>query len=630
MMKNRFLSLLFSLAPMALAAQDYAVATIPEPLKRGVHTVVREDDTWFEVRSLDKATIRFHRVVTILDERGKDELFFYRSTDKFNQFDDATIKVFDATGKKLRSYDLSDFTKTTNPSDLVPDGKIYYLSIPVAGYPITVSFDYTIKKNGIYSYPDFMIQGPGESVEKTSFTAKVPAELDLRYKEMNIKLTPEIDNSDKKYISYTWKAAQMPVLKYEDGSGSIRNSYPWIALSPNRFELDGYPGDMTTWKNLGLWYNQLVKTDNTLSPAFRNEIVQMTAGATTDKEKARIIYEFLQKNFRYVSIQLGIGGLKPFAADFVHKKKYGDCKGLSNYMQACLSAVNIKSYSAWVWGNRLPNNIDPAFPKDAFNHQILCIPFAKDSVWLECTSNTNDFGILGSFTENRYALLLTEEGGILVKTPASAATENHYESFSSVQLNEDGSGKAAAKVNSTGEFRQEFIYAAMGKRDDQKNFIVKDLEFQQPDEFTFNFDKNKPGHPAEIGLQIEKIPDFTAGSKFFLNPRLYKIWSSPLPRTEMRKHEFYLSYPQVKKDTTVYQLPEGFVLETLPKGKSVSCDYGKFTTSYAWDADRRTITSIAELRVDAYRIPSAGFVAARNFFNEVLGEHNEKIVVKKL
>jgi transglutaminase-like putative cysteine protease len=630
MKKNCLIACIFLLCSARALAQDYAIARIPESLKKNVHAVVREENTLFDIRSTDKATLRVHRVVSVLNEAAREELFFMQSTDQFHSLSEVTIRVFDAAGKSLRSYERSDLSKLANPFELVPDGKVYYMNVPVPSYPVTVSYDYEVKMNGLYKYPDYRIQEPGQSVERSVFTVKVPTDLDLRYREMNVQLPPEIDGQDRKIKTYTWKVDQLTARSYEDGSGAAGNSFPWISLSPNRYELDGYPGDMTSWKNMGLWYNQLVKTDNTLSPQFRTEIQQLAASASSDKEKARLIYKYLQKNFRYVSIQLGIGGFKPFAADFVHKKKYGDCKGLSNYMQACLEAVNIKSYPVWVWGDELPNQIDPAFPRADFNHQILCIPFANDTTWLECTSSTNEFGVLGSFTENRYALLLTENGGVLLKTPSSRAPENRYDSYTVVPVTESGSGQAVVIVKPSGEFRQAFISMAMDKKDEQKNAIVKRLQFQHPDAFEFSFDKDNATSAVVLKLDIEKIPDFSAGNKLFLNPRIYRIWNDPLPKTENRQRDYYLPYPQVKNDTTVYVLANGFEPETLPKDKSLQCDYGSFKTSYRYDADKKAITSIAELQVNSFTIPSSGFVAARKFFNEVLAEYNEKIVVKRL
>ena len=115
-----------------------------------------------------------------------------------------------------------------------------------------------------------------------------------------------------------------------------------------------------------------------------------------------------------VSIQLAIGDFRTFPADFVHEKKYGDCKGLSNYMETCLKAIDIKNYSSGINEGQDKSAVAPSLPQDAFNHQVLCVPLVNDTVWLECTSNYNDFGHHGNFTENRHALLLTEQAGILV------------------------------------------------------------------------------------------------------------------------------------------------------------------------------------------------------------------------
>jgi len=390
--------------------------------------------------------------------------------------------------------------------------------------------------------------------------------------------------------------------------------------------MDGYQGDMSSWEKFGEWYGSLSKQSIDLTEERKKFFRSLVKDATTDKEKAAIIYRYLQQNFRYVSIQLGIGGFKPFQASFTDKTKYGDCKALSNYTQACLDAVGIKSYQALINAKYNKEPVDPSFPHNAFNHVILCVPMQHDSVWLECTSNTNEFGVLGSFTENRNALLITENGGRLVATPRSVAANNKFSTRCIIDLNEDGSGSAKVNLQTTGEYKRHFI--AGEKKDEQKKYIVNELGFIQPDDFVLT-EKDKVNAELQIELDFEKIPSFTAGNKMFLNPRIYKIWSANLPDASKRTQDFYFPHPFIKEDSTIYHLPAGYTIEALPEQKKIHFEYGDFKTQYSYNKEKNEILTVTRLELSNYHIQSAGYKNAKEFFDAVLAEYNTKIVIKK-
>ena len=159
---------------------------------------------------------------------------------------------------------------------------------------------------------------------------------------------------------------------------------------------------------------------------------------------------------------------------------------------------------------------------------------------------------------------------------------------------------------------------------------MNDLGFIQPDEFEIHYDKKNDQKLVEATMSMEKIPDFTAGSKMFLNPRIYKLWSYALPKAENRTQDFYFYHPLIKTDTTIYHLPDGYVVETLPKTKELKFEYGSYTTSYGFDEKQRSITTTARLVLNEYKIPVEKFTAAKKFFNDVLAEYAEKIVIKRL
>ncbi|MGO8056517.1 hypothetical protein, partial [Rhizobium leguminosarum] len=77
------------------------------------------------------------------------------------------------------------------------------------------------------------------------------------------------------------------------------------------------------WENFGRWQKTLISQTNKLPESNAGFYRNLVKDAKSEKEKVQILYKHLQENYRYVGIQLGIGGWKPFPADFTEKKKYG-------------------------------------------------------------------------------------------------------------------------------------------------------------------------------------------------------------------------------------------------------------------------------------------------------------------
>ncbi|MEO6837090.1 MAG: DUF3857 domain-containing protein [Ginsengibacter sp.] len=603
--------------------------TLPAKLTENANSVKREEKIDFEVTNIDEAKQTVHQVFTVLNAEGEDVLYFYKYSDKFRKLIDAEIKVYDSKGKELNKYKMKELNSQAAEGDgLVSDGKIYYFRVSAPSYPITVQYDYSLKFKGTLNYPDYRIESPEQSIEHSIFTVTVPSNIDIRYKDQNISIKPDVSVNGKNKV-YIWEVENLPPIEYEEGSVSYESNFPAILISPNQFSMDGNNGDMSTWKNFGKWISQLDEGSINLPDKTKAMLIEMVKNETNDREKIKKIYKYLQANCRYVSIQLGIGGFKTFDADFVDKKKYGDCKALTNYMQACLDAVGIVSYPALINAEYNKQPVDPDFPHNAFTHVILCVPNHKDTVWLECTSSVSDAGTLGSFTENRNAMLITPDGGVLVSTPKSKASENTFELTTNIKLKEDGSGISESVMKVSGEYKEDLIENLMSEnKDEQKKYLVNKLGFLQPDDFNLQSDRNNDSAKTTFEMEIEKIPSFTAGNKMFLSPRIYKLWNENLPSTDGRTKAFYFYHPFVKRDSTIYYLPANYTVENLPKPKNISFAYGFFKTNYVYDEKSNTVTSTAIIQLTQNVIPADKFAETSKFFNNVSKEYSEKIVIK--
>ncbi len=607
---------------------SYNLSAIPDSIKKNAEVIVQSESKIFTLQYIDEATLYVRKIYTVVNEDGKDALTFYVATSKFISLNDAEMKVYDANGRQLSRHKKKEMMTQAMGEGLVDDGYVTFYSVNTSNYPVTIDLEYEIKFKGTLIYPSYDILVPGRGVMQSSFVAKVPAFLDLRYKPRNTKLSPAIKD-DGKIKTYTWDVRNLAPIEYEESTVSAEHRYPSILLAPNKFKMDDYEGDMSSWKSFGMWYASLKKGIDVLPDNKKIFFRDMVSSAKNDREKIRIIYEYLQKNFRYVSIQLGIGGFKPFPATFTENKKYGDCKGLSNFMQAALDGVGIKSYQALI--NRQPNGlpIDVDFPHNGFNHVILYVPLKDDSVWLECTSNSLDFGTLDISTENKNALVITENGGKLIPTPSSKCHSNIFSAYSKILLHDDGSGDMETIFNSAGEYREMIDDILKEKKDEQKQSIVLGMNFKQPDDFEISRKDGESMHTALLKMSIEKVPEFTAGSKIFLAPRLYKIWSRKLPKAENRRLDFYFSFPFEKTDTTVYVLPEGFKVDVLPPAKEFKNEYASYASKSWYDESKRSVYSSVQIILKQHVIPAAKFAEAKKFFDDVLINDGQKIVVKK-
>lgn len=617
----------------SLRAQVNMLALVKanDSLGASAHSILQYQKTEFTVTNDDRAILKEKKIITVLDKQGDDELLFAEYSSAFVKLEEVTITTYSITGVPQKTYSKKDLYQRAMGGDLVNEGMYYYMRYQTDTYPATIEYEYTYKFKGIFYYPSFTAQYPGMAIRQAEQVITVPKQFNLRYKNQLTGIKPEVTEL-KDIYTYKWKVENVPASKYEDGMGSTDGRFSRVLIAPTWVNLDNYKSDFNTWNDFGKWIGNINKGTLNLNDEQKNEIKNLVSGVNDPKEKAKILYEYLQNNFRYVSIQLGIGGLKSFPASFTHEKKYGDCKALSTYMKACLDAVGIKSFTALVNAGRNQTPAPEDFPIDIFNHVILCIPFAKDTTWLDCTSTTNDFGILSAFTENRNALIITDTGGMLVPTPATRYDQNKFNVKSVVTVHDDGSGEIESTLYTNGEYRDYYLYKLYDvPADEQKETIIEQFELPAPESFELKLPDQKHSSTitAIIKASFEKVVSFKAGNKLFLPVSWQKVYpGNYIPKTTDRKYDFYFRFPFENSDTTIYKLPAGFIMETIPKNVTRTFKYGEYSSTVIYKKETSEIISVSHIKLTQHKIPAEDFAEMKVFFSRSLGNEVDKIVIK--
>ena len=608
----------------------YSTLSISDSLTKNANAVYRLDEGILEISSPSHYSQKVHQIVTLLNSDGSKLLHHGFAFDKFSKVSDVEVKMYNSLGMEVRTYKKKDFEVVSGDDgfSLVTDYKVMSLFTPAPGYPCTMDVKYEINYTSCIELPSWLMNTHSNSTELFRYIVKVPADLDIRYRSLNFNLQPEIQNTGKQKI-YTWEAKNIPVKKIDEGSYEMDRYLPQVEIAPNAFEYDGYKGEFKDWKDFGKWNYSLYEEKTAFSEKRTAEIRTMVAGESDTEGKVKVLYEYLKKNTRYVSIQLGIGGFKPFTAKFVDEKKYGDCKALTNYMRNLLAVNGIKAYPALINAGFNKTPADPSFPSHVFNHVILCIPSNKDTIWLECTSNDSEAGFLGSFTENKNALLITENGGILVRTPKSRFENNKLFTHTVIFLHEEGAA-ASSKLYATGDVLDIFHELKNMDNEKQREVFVQYLNYKQPEKFTFSSGKDSSsGFCFNLDLAYDKLYDFKAGNKYFFPQHINRFSDIALKEYKQREEEYIFKYPFEKRDTTVFHLPLGFTIENLPASKELNNDFAVYKRKIHFDQPSQTIEVVSYLILKYNIIPPGAYMKLADFFNEVNKAEAEKIVLKK-
>ncbi|MDX1601768.1 MAG: DUF3857 and transglutaminase domain-containing protein [Salinimicrobium sediminis] len=622
---------------VGLSAQDLHLSflSINDSLTRHANAVVREEIVEIEIAAIDKLYIHTKRIVTVLNEHGNRYAFVGDSYDKSSKINNQKAVVYDAMGNEIKVVKKRDFEDRSLVASgtLYNDNRLSYFDYTPRAYPFTIVYESIIEKENTIFLNDWEPVGEHNlSVERSSYSIKNRAGINLRTRENNFEganISKEGTELEPVYI-----LKDFPAVDYEKLSPSLEKITPRVQVALDRFSLVGVEGSAATWEELGKWqYENLLKDRNELPETTVEKVKKLTAGAKSDVEKAKLIYEYVQENSRYISVQLGIGGWSPAPASEVDQLKYGDCKGLTNYTKALLDSQNIPSYYAVVIAGEEQEDLEPSFASMQGNHVILNLPQAgeDEDVWLECTSQTLPFNYLGDFTDNRNVLLVKPEGGEIVRTKSYSTSENLRESSSRIALNEDGSFSAAIERRSYGVPYGNIYGISTALAKDQELYykkLLKHLRSLNISKVAFNNDREKQVFTETLNLSGEGYGSKT-GKRMLLPLNFFRASTYDLPRLEERRQALEISRGLSFKDHVELRLPEAFELEALPDNFKLQNEFGSFSFTVVETEKEGEQVLVAErfYSINEGTWPAEKYDDFRDFINTINSFSNLKAVI---
>ncbi|MGC4021974.1 MAG: DUF3857 and transglutaminase domain-containing protein [Cyclobacteriaceae bacterium] len=621
--------ILFSTIKIFAGDLKYPVSSISDELKQNVDVVVREDVMIFKIKSRNSASHYVHEVLTILNVKGNKSAkrtIFY---DKLTKIIDINAYVYDASGKQIKRLKKSEIYDQAvfDGVSLFSDDRLKKIDLTQATYPYTVEFEYEVDYDFLYFIPSSWWGGERISHEHASYQLIYPEGMEPRYKLFNIQSEPIRQKTDKGFESLTWNFSNLKPNNIESLGPPVEEIIPHILAVPIEFEYSGYVGRQDSWQNFGKWQIVLNKGRDVLPEKTIQTAQELTKNLSSTEEKAKVLYEYLQSKTRYVGIQLGIGGYQPFEAKVVDEVGYGDCKALSNYMVALLKAVGIKGYYTWIYGGLNNRELVDGLAYDVFNHIVVSIPNGKDTLWLECTSQTDPFGYQGKFTGDRKALMITDQGGVMVNTLRYTPEQNLQSRTAFVSIDVSGNATAKVKTTSTGiQYENDGLNWTFSSTDKQKKWIEENTQIPNfnINSFSVTEKKNKiPSAIVNLDLALNKYAS-VSGKRLFMSPNLMNKNSSIPERLTERKTDVIRKTNYVDLDTIIYTLPENLYPEFLPEPVKINSKFGEYEANFKFDAGKVVYTR--RMKVWKGRFPKETYGELVDFYKNVTKADNIKLV----
>ncbi len=544
---------------------------------------------------------RFHQVVyqPLTDAaaaESREYEFTYETDSETVQL--RAARVYRANGQIDEAVESGAGAMADDPAMAIfTSARSYYVHFPRLDPGDVVEVQYRVEdvapRNAFADYFGELVYMQGaEPIARSEYVLKTPKERTFYFNEPRVPgvvRTVEERNGER---IYHFVALGVPAIRQEP-------------LQPPWTEVLGHVNVSTykTWDDVGRWYWGLVKDQFVPDDEVRRRAEALTKGLKDDAAKVRAVYDYVVQGTRYVALEFGIHGYKPYRCAQIFARGFGDCKDKATLIVTMLGALGIKATPVVVrTGNKGDIETSPA-SLAPFDHMIAYVPSLD--LYLDGTAEHTGSTELPAMDRGALAMQVNEGKAVLVHLPdppAGASVSSHKVD---VALGADEGAAIDWRVEVTGveaaEWRARFHAQATRKQRVQQmlSAIVPGAEIASVDA------GNLQDVEEKVALRVRgKVPRFARAegdaTSFPLGRREHMVRDfAPLADRNLDLR-FYAQWTAA--DEWTVRLPPGAKVKSVPASSSGSGPFG----SYSLEVDTgggairvKTVVTLAKTRVAA-------------------------------
>ncbi len=528
--------------------------------------------------------------------------------------------------------------------ELMSDLKTKVLTIPAADPGNIVGYEIEQEVHPYVIQDVWAFQHENVPVREAHYTLQLPSGWEFKSVWLN---HPEVAPTGQSG-QWQWAVTDVPAIKPEG------DMPPWEGVAGQMILSLIPPGGSAnkgfeSWADMARWQDGLARGRRTASSELKQKVAEITKASADPLAKMRSLAHFLQKDVRYVAIQLGIGGWQPHPATDVFSHRYGDCKDKATLLSAMLQEIGVESFYLFI--NTTRGAVTPKTPEIRwFNHVILAVRLpdaVKDPslvaildhpklgrlLLFDPTDEWTPFGHLRGELQANYGLLVTGDGGELVKLPQLPAELNGVVRTAKLSLAPTGTLSGDFVEQRKGDYgtQQRAALKSVLKDADRIKFLETLISHSLP---TFQITKanlvnlNQTDQP--FGYQYSLVaPNYAknAGGLLLVRPRILGNNSSDLLETkESRKYPVEFDGPWKNSDIIEIAIPPGYEVDDLPP--PVNAEYSFASYHSKTEANGNTLKYTRTFEVKELTVPLSKVEDLKKLYRIIAGDERNTAVLK--
>jgi hypothetical protein len=411
--------------------------------------------------------------------------------------------------------------------------------------------------------------------------------IDMNFDGFNISKTKRYDKETKQTI-YEYTVIDIPPTQDVEDLPGYSCAFPHILVTPEYFvsEKGDTTGIFRQPSDLYNWYISKVRTSK-ISTELASFTENLVKDAGSDIKKIETVMNWIGERIRYIAFENGTAAFVPEDASEVFKKRYGDCKGMSNLAKTMLCHLGFDARLGWVYSGHT------CFPDSVLslsldNHMICVLPYNNEVLFLDATIRFANIFEVSENIQGKRCVFENEGSYKIMQIPATMPEVNITSISDTVLISGD-------KLLLTGEMK----LSGMSRLSLQ--YFLNKLTKENKDELTkFVISSgNNNLKVLSINAPVSNSTDslFTIRYKIEVGNALVKAGNDFLLQTnyrdefrnlKIRKPRFYkysLDERSVKEHLIYIQIPPNLTVKKLPDLVDISNEKYKFTGTFESGVD---------------------------------------------